>query len=89
MEQTFRKDTPYAPTNEVNGGIVSYNTDWNPDIVKKSRQVAYKKMYDYCKGPYSIVEEGQVLGSAITTPLGDGALTTKETNWKIRFQCDH
>lgn len=81
----------YAPTNEMHGGVVSYN---NQGIGANSRrQSAYKKMYSYCAGDYKILQETNTHeGGAAQTIAGYGGPVTFYNDQKvvkIAFQCAH
>lgn len=88
METTLRKDTPFAPVNEINGGIISYPNEGR--FIDSSRRDAYLQMHEYCKGDYKIIEEGERLGAGAVIPVGNIAVYDQQRKWKIRFECiDH
>lgn len=87
MESTYNKNNKNAPINEINGGIVSYLNQGANNVISKRRSDAYKKMHDYCRGPYQILTEGEFLGEGIATPVGDSVMYGQVRHWKIRFEC--
>ena len=87
MESNLSKNTPYAPVNEINGGIISYPNEGR--FVDYSRRDAYKKMHEYCKGDYKILEEGEHLGAGMATPIGGSVIYGEQKIWKIKFECLH
>ncbi len=62
-----RSDSPYAPTNEGNGGRISYLATGIPPVVNARREEAYKQMYERCGGPYRIVAENGVYQGTLQT----------------------
>lgn len=89
IETTLRKDTPYAPINEINGGIASYLNQGGDDIIAARRRDAYKKMHKSCNGDYKIITEGEQLGEGIATHIGPSVIYGQDRYWKIKFECVH
>lgn len=87
MESHLSKDTPYAPTNEINGGVVSYLNQGAKSVIDSRRKDAYKKMHDSCKGPYKIIEEGEHLTEGLAMPVGNSTMYGQVQEWKIKFEC--
>jgi hypothetical protein len=48
---------PYAPTNNTADGDVRYLNAGAKSVRDKRRDDAYRKMHDFCGGPYEIVRE--------------------------------
>jgi len=92
MIQTYGDGTSkYAPSNDRKGGIVSYSLDARKSVIKKSRETAYKRMYDFCAGSYQIEREGQKSGGgmAMNTPGNPGFSTMMySSEWVIHFTCN-
>ena len=61
-----RGKSPYAPVNEPAGGRVRYPLGGPTLNPKARREDAYKKMFDACHGPYSIVREWDQSGDKVT-----------------------
>jgi hypothetical protein len=89
MGTPLSKSTPYAPINEINGGTMSYLNQGVESVITKRRQNAYKKMHDYCRGDYRIIEEGERVGDAIISPIGNTLFVGTNRHWKIKFECVH
>lgn len=89
MESHLSKNTPYAPVNEINGGIVSYLNQGAQFVKDSRRKDAYKKMHDACQGDYKILSEGESAEEGIATPIGNSVLYGQDRYWKIKFECVH
>lgn len=89
METTLSKKTPYAPVNEINGGTVSYLKEGWDSAIKARRNNAYKKMHDFCKGDYKILQDGEQLGDGTAFPVGDTVIYGQERRQQIKFECVH
>lgn len=89
METTLNKSTPNAPTNEINGGVVSYLNDGYLSIKQKRREDAYRQMHEQCNGPYQILEEAERSENGSATPIGGMMFYGEEHHRYIRFACVH
>lgn len=88
LQTTTKKSTPYAPVNEVHGGTASYLDEGYKFVRVKRREDAYKKMHDYCQGPYKIVNEGVPAdndGTAV--PIGGVLFYGGQRHVEIKFEC--
>jgi len=87
MQTTTRQSTPYAPTNEIRGGTVSYLDEGADFMRTRRREDAYKKMHDYCGGDYRIVSEGTRTDSGSAMPIGGIVYENVEKTVLIKFAC--
>lgn len=87
MQTTTRKSTPYAPTNEVRGGTVSYLDQGASSVRAKRRESAYKQMHDYCQGDYKIVSEAAGSEGGTAIPVGGMLVYGQERKAEIKFEC--
>jgi hypothetical protein len=87
MERKLSKNTAYAPSNEIHGGVISYPNEGR--FTDYSRRDAYKKMYAYCGGEYRIIEEGEHLGGGGAIPIGNIVTYDQQRKWMIKFECAH
>lgn len=94
MVQTYGiTPSKYAPVNEKKGGTVSYSLDARQSVISKSRETAYKRMHDACKGPYRIVSEGGTSSGSMgiaTEGYSSAVVSTFSSNeWLINFECEN
>jgi hypothetical protein len=87
MKSTLSKSTPYAPINEINGGVVTYLNQGANYVVKKRRDNAYKKMHEHCKGDYRIVSENSGSKDGVIAPAGEGYVYGGSEYVSIKFEC--
>lgn len=87
LRTTTKQGTAYAPVNEVKGGEVTYSDQGYKFVREKRRQDAYKKMHDYCGGPYKITNEGSSESASAGVPSAVGMVYSKERTINIKFEC--
>lgn len=87
LETRIDKSSKYAPINEKRGGIASYSTQGFRSQVEGSRKGAYKKMYEYCEGPYRITEEGNNIKGGSSVSFGRSSFYGNQRFREIRFEC--
>jgi hypothetical protein len=95
MVSTRGKSTSnYAPSNERDskGGLVKYLNEGAKSVKAGRRESAYKQMYKYCDGPYTITHEGEKSNGAVEMSIPGPAINTAyyapANYWYIDFACD-
>lgn len=77
----------YAPTNEVRGGTVKYNNQGFGAAGR--RKSAYKRMHQFCGGPYKIISEHSSRRGNMAVPVGGTVMFTGgQEEVYIDFECE-
>lgn len=81
MVKTPGPVSKYAPKDHKERGVVEYlnaGADW---MVQERKEDAYRKMYEACKGDYTILREGN---KAQFNAVFEG----EQNMWVIEFSCN-
>jgi len=78
----------YAPINEeVRTGIIRYLNQGASFVRNSRREDAYKKMYNFCNGKYTILNEGIRSEGGVITPIGNSATFSDIQYVYIEYRC--
>lgn len=80
----------HAPTNEVWGGTVQYNSHGSKWHKEARRKDAYAKMHNFCNGPYRIAHEYMTPGAgSVGGGVGyNGNYSFQTIYVHIEFECE-
>lgn len=97
VQRPTQSTSAYAPVNESERiGVISYTLRKSESTNQASREMAYKKMFDSCGGPYKIISENisdkAMSGSGAAIPVGNIVYVDNDTtivkSKVIQFRCE-
>jgi hypothetical protein len=83
-------NSAYAPVNEKSsrGGIVKYLNGGAKSVKAARKEDAYKKMHDFCGGPYKIVSEDPHNDGGYAQANGNGGASYGSYQYLyLKFEC--
>lgn len=81
--------SPHAPSNEAasRGGVMKYESG-NPGHAQRGRDDAYKKMHEFCRGPYKITQESLGKQTGDVVPYAGVYWVDNQEFVYLNFECE-